>query len=124
MADKDVGSIPVVDDADHRAPVGMITDRDIVVRAVAKGQDAATLRADQCMSSGVLTIHEYAPLNEAVILMEREQVRRLMVVNHNGRLVGILSQGDVAQSTPRAEAGELVSEVSEPSGEGAAQRYH
>lgn len=115
MADRDTGVIPVIDNADAMKPIGIITDRDIVVRVVAKNQDAATLRADQCMSSNPLTIDESAPLSEAVLLMERQQVRRLPVVNQQGRLVGIVSQGDIAETAPREETGDLVRVISEPS---------
>jgi CBS domain-containing protein len=124
MADKDVGAIPVVENIQTMKPVGIITDRDIVVRAVAKNQDAATLRADQCMSTNVLTIDEAAPLNEAVLRMERRQVRRLPVVNKQGRLVGMLSQGDVAETAPREETGDLVREVSEPGSQATQGQYH
>ncbi|HEY2589449.1 MAG TPA: CBS domain-containing protein [Tepidisphaeraceae bacterium] len=124
MVDKDVGAIPVVDKVDTMKPVGIITDRDIVIRVVAKNQDAAALRADQCMSSNVLTIDESAPLNEAVLLMERQQIRRVPVVNRQGRLVGMLSQGDVAETAPREETGDLVRAVSEPGSQATQGEYH
>lgn len=114
MADKDVGMIPVVQNTQTMKPIGTITDRDITVRVVAKNQDAASLRADQCMSTDVLTIRQNAPIQEASFRMGRSQVRRLLVVDQQGRLVGIISQGDIAEIAPTNETGELVRQVSEP----------
>ena len=116
MADGDVGSIPVVDNVDRMVPIGIITDRDIVVRVVAKGEDASAMRADQCMSSDVFTVREDAPLNEAVLLMERQKIRRVPVVDRSGRLVGMLAQADVADAAPNEETADLVREISRASG--------
>lgn len=124
MADKDVGAIPVVENSDSMKPVGIITDRDIAIRVVAKNQDAATLRADQAMSSNVFTIGQNEPLNEAVLLMQRQQVRRLLVVDDRKRLVGMLSQGDIAESAPDDETAAMLRGISEPPGPGTSSAYH
>ena len=116
MADSDVGAIPVIDNVDRMVPIGIVTDRDIVVRVVAKGQDASALRADQCMSMDVFTVREDAPLNEAVLLMERHKVRRVPVVDSSGRLVGMLAQADIADAAPHEETADLLREISRAPG--------
>ena len=124
MADRDVGAIPVVADMNSMKPVGMITDRDIAIRVVAKGEDPYSMRADQVMSTDLATIDADAPLREAMMLMERKQVRRLMVVDGQGRLRGILAQADVAESASRLESGEMLQQISEPGADGSQGLYH
>lgn len=123
MADRDVGAIPVVQNLDSMQPVGIITDRDIVIRVVAKGQDPEALRTDQVMSIDPATIGVDAPLREAILLMERRQIRRLIVVDRQGRLRGMLAQADIAEATTRLESGELLQQISEPNQESQG-RYH
>ena len=124
MAERNVGAIPVVDTMNSMRPIGIITDRDIVVRAIAKGQDPYSLRTDQVMSIDPVTIAADAPLREAIHLMERRQIRRLIVVDRQGRLLGMLAQADIAEATTRLEAGELLQHVSEPEPQGPQGRYH
>jgi len=95
-------------------PVGIITDRDIVVRVIAKNEDPKDVRVGQVMTPDVLTVAETAVLEDALRLMENRQVRRMLVVDDAGRCRGILSQGDVALAASEWTAGELVREVSEP----------
>src|SRR5207237_9952835 len=85
MAERDAGAIPVVESTDMMKPIGIITARDIAVRVVAKGQDPATMRVGGAMSSGVVTIDQNARLEECVQLMERRQIRRVVVVDAGGR---------------------------------------
>jgi CBS domain-containing protein len=124
MADRDVGAIPVVDNMNSMRPIGIITDRDIVVRVVAKGQDPDALRADQVMSIDPVTIDVDAPLPEAILLMERRQIRRLIVVDRQRRLRGMLAQADIAEAATRLEAGELLQQISEPGSQESRGRYH
>ena len=124
MADRDVGAIPVVESTDSMKPVGIITDRDIVVRALARRQDPSDLCARDCMSSGVVTCTPNDDLDACTESMEREQVRRIVVVDHTGRCVGIVAQADVATKTQMATAAELVREVSIPDGAAEQRRYH
>jgi CBS domain-containing protein len=100
MAERQVGAVPVVQSMDAMQPAGIITDRDIVVRVVAKNQDAGSLRADQCMTDNVITIDENATAIEAVMRMRQHHIRRLPVVDTRGRLVGMLSLVDIAQPAP------------------------
>lgn len=113
MVGRDCGAIPVVNTGDQRV-AGIITDRDIVVRAVAEGRNPMTLTASACMTSPVFTIDENASLDDCTDLMESKKVRRVPVVSANGALVGIVAQADVARHASRKEAGELVRDVSAP----------
>lgn len=120
MRDLDVGIIPVVDSTESRRLRGVITDRDITVRAVAEGKDATSTTVADCMTSGVQTVNKNDPVDRVLDLMQREQVRRVPVTDREGRLVGIIAQADVAtdfadegQSRQRAFA-ETMERISEP----------
>jgi CBS domain-containing protein len=112
MVGRDCGSVPVV--RDGRTLAGIITDRDVVVRAVAEGRNPLTLKAKDCMTSPVISIGEDATLNECTDLMESKKIRRMPVVDKSGALVGIVAQADVARHASQKEAGELVRDVSAP----------
>jgi CBS domain-containing protein len=111
MRDEDVGALPVVEDG---RVVGMVTDRDIVVRAVAEGRDSAAVKAGEVASREVVAVEPDQDLDEALNLMARHRVRRLPVVEQ-GRLVGVLAQADVAMEAKEKEAGEMLEEISQPS---------
>jgi CBS domain-containing protein len=113
MVGRDCGAIPVVAEGDTRV-AGIITDRDIVVRAVAEGRNPMTLTAAACMTSPVFTIDENASLDDCTDLMESKKVRRVPVVSSGGTLIGIVAQADVARHASRKDAGELVRDVSAP----------
>jgi CBS domain-containing protein len=95
MRDLDVGILPVVDGAGSRRLLGVVTDRDITVRAVAEGRDGASL-VEQCMTRGVEPCHPDDRVRDVLHVMERERVRRVPVVDHSGALVGIIAQADLA----------------------------
>ncbi|MGH7767265.1 MAG: CBS domain-containing protein [Candidatus Binatia bacterium] len=108
----DVGLLPV---CDGRRLVGMLSDRDITIRATAAGLDPAKTRAEQVMTKEVAYCFEDKEVDEAVKLMEKKQIRRLPIVDKEKRLVGVISLGDVAVRTGDPElAGEAVTEVSKP----------
>lgn len=111
MRSLDVGVVPVCDDD---RLVGMVTDRDIVIRAEAEGRDPATTDVSQAMTRGVSFCLEDDDIKSAVALMEGKQIRRLPVLNAQDRLVGIVSLGDVAVSCDQRMAGEVLELVSEP----------
>jgi CBS domain-containing protein len=113
MADIEVGALPVVDGG---RLVGMVTDRDIVLRVVAAGRDPNSTTVRDAASSGdVLTIAPDEDVHTAATRMADAQVRRLPVCD-NGEVVGILSLGDVAVEAGYRTAGEAIEGVSEPSG--------
>jgi CBS domain-containing protein len=113
MRENDCGQIPVVDEANK--PLGVITDRDIAVRAVADGADAATATVSDYMTSPVTTIREAASLEDCAQLMGNNQIRRVVVVDQQGCLAGIVAQADIARTGRDAKTAEVVKEVSEPS---------
>jgi CBS domain-containing protein len=108
LREQDVGSLPVCEDD---RVIGMVTDRDIVVRGVADGRDARQLSVNDVASRDVHTVEADENLDEALELMAASQVRRVPVVE-NGRLVGILAQADIAEHEGAKKTGELVSEIS------------
>ncbi len=114
FVDHDCGAIPVVDSVDTRRPIGIVTDRDIACRAVAKGLNALELTARDCMSSPSVTVKEDASLDEAIQLMEDNKVRRLPVVDERGRCIGVVAQADIALSAGKGKTAEVVKEISQP----------
>src|SRR6266516_5225512 len=112
MRSLDVGPLPVVDD---ERLFGMLTDRDIVIRAIADGRDPMTTTVAEAMTADVIYCTEDQDVREAARLMEEHQIRRLIVVDRDHRLVGIVSLGDIAITTGDERlAGEALERVSEP----------
>jgi CBS domain-containing protein len=109
MAAEDVGALPILD---GEQVTGVITDRDIVVRAVAKGMDPRGMSVKEVASPEVVTVHADDELASAVEIMATHQVRRLPVVDDNNSLVGILAQADVALEGKDKAVGEMVEEIS------------
>ena len=108
MRDDDVGSLPVVE---GDKLIGILTDRDIVIRAGAEGRFDAT--AGELASRELVTVDPEQPLEEAARLMAQHQVRRLPVTEEDGRLVGMLAQADVAtHGGEDARTGQMVEEIS------------
>jgi CBS domain-containing protein len=104
MRDHDIGAIPI---RENDRLVGMVTDRDIVCRCVAKGLDIATTLARDVMSKGIVFCQDEQELDDAARIMENRNIRRLPVLNKDKRLVGMLSIGDMSHAGSR----ELTSEV-------------
>lgn len=108
------GAIPVV--GDHQMPIGVVTDRDIAIRVVARGLGVeTTVRA--CMTTPAHTITEDTSLDACMDLMQERQVRRCIVVGSDGRVTGIVAQADIAEHASRREVGELLQQVSKPGNE-------
>ena len=110
MRDENVGLVPVVD---GERLVGTVTDRDITIRVVAEQQDPASTRVQEIASTDLVTVDPQQDLDEALRLMAQHQVRRLPVVEEDGRLVGIVAQADVAREGSDAQTGEVVQEISQ-----------
>lgn len=112
MRDLDVGSLPVCDGMRLQ---GMLTDRDITIRATAEGRDPAATSAADVMTGQIFYCYEDQDVAEAARSMEAKQIRRLPIVNQDKKLVGILSLGDLAVDTGRQKlAGEALTEISRP----------
>jgi CBS domain-containing protein len=110
----DCGAIPVVDDPARRRPVGIVTDRDIACRAVAAGKNALELTARDCMSTNCVTVPLDAGLDACCAAMEKNQVRRVIVVDGAGGCCGVLSQADLALKGKDRKAAEVLRHVSRP----------
>ena len=111
MRELDVGSLPV---CDGDRLVGMISDRDITIRAVAKGSDPAAATVSEIMTPDVLWCYEDEEVEQAARIMQEHQVRRIVVLNQAKELVGITSLGELATVTgDRQLAGETLQAVSE-----------
>jgi CBS domain-containing protein len=110
MKQEDVGSVPVVD-GDRL--VGLLTDRDIVVRGIADGSDPNAVQVGAIASRDVVTVRPDDDLDEALRLMAQHQVRRLPVVD-DGHLVGVVATADVAVEAKEKDVGHVVEEISRP----------
>jgi CBS domain-containing protein len=111
MAERDIGAVPVVDSTDTMHPVGILTDRDIVVRVIAKNQSPDELNAGQVMTPSVTTVRPETSIDDAVHEMTRHQIRRILVTDYQNRVIGLISQGDLATRGPAHEATELLRET-------------
>lgn len=115
MIDHDCGEIPVVEDQEGKLPIGVITDRDIVCRTVAKGLNPLDLTVADSMSTPCVTVTPETSLEECCRVLEDNQIRRVPVVDASGCCCGIVALADIALHTKESVAGEVVKEVSEPS---------
>ena len=110
MRDLDVGALPICGDDDRLK--GVLTDRDIVVRCLAAGDDPAAITAGSLAEGKPVTIGADDPIEEVLSTMSANQVRRLPVIDGH-RLVGIISEGDIAQHASRSDVGETVDATTE-----------
>jgi CBS domain-containing protein len=119
MRECDCGALPVVNN--YGRLIGMVTDRDIVMRLVARGADTRGAVVADCMTDETFSCHVNDRLDGCLRQMARHQVRRLPIINDNEQIVGIISQGDLARHAEAFKSGErrkfadTVSEISEPS---------
>jgi CBS domain-containing protein len=115
MKEQDVGSVPVVDSPESRKLMGIVTDRDLVVKVLAGGRGIENATVRDAMTSNPASCRDTDDVERAVKLMADRQVRRMPIVDGEGRLVGIIAQADVATRVNRDhKTGELVEAISEP----------
>lgn len=114
MVQNDCGEIPITDGNGQNSLIGVVTDRDLVVRMIAEGKNPLDHTAESCMSSPVVVVWESTPVEDCARLMEEHQIRRVPVVDGGGACCGIVSQADIAQHASRRITADLVKDVSQP----------
>ena len=111
MVDHDCGEIPVVESLDTNVPVGVVTDRDIVCRTVAKGLNPLEQQVSSCMSTPLISVKPDDSLDRCYQVLEENQIRRVPVVDDAGKVCGIVSLADIAERASRADSGEVLQQV-------------
>jgi CBS domain-containing protein len=114
MADHNVGAIPVVENQDSKKVVGVVTDRDIAIRAVAQGKNPVQMKAQEVMSTKIVTVKQDDDIQDVTKLMEKHQVRRVPVVDENGKMCGMVAQADIALKTTDQTTADVVQTISKP----------
>lgn len=115
MRERDIGVLPVVSDASAKVLVGIVTDRDLALRVVAAARDPRQCPVEDIMSRPVVTCSPDDDYRKALDLMEQYLVRRIPQIDNSGRLVGLISQADVALRVhDEAKTAEVVTEISRP----------
>ena len=114
MKKEDIGPVPVVDDGQNKRLVGIVTDRDLALKVVAEGRDPQTTKVEEVMTRKLITCRPDDDVESAMKAMAQYQLRRIPVVDDANRLVGIISQADVATRVDEPEkTAEVVKEISE-----------
>lgn len=121
MAEKDCGSIPVVQSLENKKPIGMVTDRDITIRTVAQNKNPLEMIVAEAMTDNPVTVTPETSVEDCCETMERNQIRRVPVVDWAGHLCGIVALADIARKAPKYETAELVKDISMKSYEEAAR---
>lgn len=115
MKSEDIGAVPIIESRGNHKLVGIVTDRDVVVKVVAGGRSVAGATAADAMTKDPVTCREDADVGEAVARMAERKVRRIPIVDDRGTLKGIIAQADIATRVQRDKTtGELVEAISEP----------
>ena len=119
MRDRNIGFLPVCDGEDL---LGVISDRDITIRALADGMDATIMLGRDLMTTPAIYCFDDQDISEAAKIMEENQIRRLVILNRDDkRLVGVISLGDLARNETADRSGKVLQKVSEPDGSEKAQ---
>ena len=114
MRDEDIGEVPIVEEDGGKKLVGVVTDRDIVVRTVAAGRDPSTVRASDCMTEPAITCKESDSLEDCAQAMATHRIRRMPIVDENGELCGIVAQTDLQATDARSLKQQVADRVSTP----------
>lgn len=111
---ENIGSIPVIENNQTRKLIGIITDRDLVVRIVAEGRDAKSTRVEAVMTRKVVACRADDDLKRVLEAMSKHQLRRIPIVNNENKIVGIISQADIATRVNQPEkTAEVVKDISQ-----------
>jgi CBS domain-containing protein len=117
MKNANIGSIPVIENAQSQKLVGIVTDRDLALKVIAGGLDAKSTTVERVMTHQVVTCHADDDLQKALDAMAEHQLRRVPVVDNDNRIVGIIAQADVATRVDQPEkTAEMVKEISQANG--------
>ena len=114
MVERDCGQIPVIESSSDPRPVGVVTDRDIIVRALARGMNPIGMTAREVMTSPAVTVTPDTKVEECADTLADKRVRRMPVVDDAGACSGMVSQADIAQHAPERLTAKVVRSVSEP----------
>jgi CBS domain-containing protein len=115
MAQHDVGMVPICESVETRKAIGCITDRDIVVRVVAEGKDPNVVNSlRDVMTHELATCSPNDDVDEVMQMMQQRQVRRILVTDEHGSLVGVVATADLTTAVNREKVGETMEEISEP----------
>jgi len=120
MVDNDCGQIPVVKDRQSKKIVGVLTDRDICCRVVARNLSPASAHVRDCMSTPVATVTPETSITECLRVMEEHVVRRVPVVNEQGACCGIVSQADLVEKAPKDYARQVAESAGQHRGSASA----
>lgn len=112
MLEQDCGCVPITESAETGTPVGVVTDRDITIRAVAQNKNPLDLTAGDIMTKTIATVTPETSVEDCVNLMEDKQIRRVPVVDGEGNICGIVAQADIALQAQPSETAALVKDVS------------
>lgn len=114
MRSQDIGPVPIVESTDSRRLVGIVTDRDLALKVVAEGLDPNSTPVSDIMTRDLVSCRPDDDLSKALNAMSNMQLRRIPVVDDEGRIVGIIAQADVATRLDEPEkTGEVVKDISE-----------
>jgi CBS domain-containing protein len=111
MVEYDCGEIPVVESEENRKPVGVITDRDIVIRTLGESLDPTDMMAQEIMSKPVVTVTPDTSFEDCKRVLEEKQIRRVPVVDEKGAICGIVALADITRYGTQNDAGEVLQEV-------------
>ena len=114
MKRENIGSVPIVEDEQTRTLVGIVTDRDLALKIVAKGRDANTTKVEKVMTRQVVTCRSEDDVQKVLDVMAKNQLRRIPIVDDDNRIVGIIAQADVATRVNQPEkTATVVKEISQ-----------
>ena len=114
MRREDVGAVPVINDEQKKQLIGIVTDRDLAIKVVAESRDPNHTLVQDVMTSTIVMCSEREDLSSAIKAMEEHQIRRVPVIDDDGRVVGIISQADVATRLPEPrQTAEMLEEISQ-----------
>lgn len=114
LRDNDIGSVPVVSDHDSGNLIGIITDRDICCSIVANGLDPKSTRIEKYISADPVSCRDGDNLEQAEQAMQKHQIRRIPVVDGEGKCIGIVAQADLARKDKPEKVSRTVAEISKP----------